>query len=138
MLNKITIIGHLGANPELTYTIQNIEMCRFSVATNEKFRDRATGELNEITTWHNVSVFGKMAKVCSEHLTKGSKVYVEGPLRSYLFTPKNTDVKVKTFEIKADNILFLSIKGAKDQKGSELPSPFEEPDDPNDNDDLPF
>lgn len=77
--NKITIIGNLGRDPELRYTPQGDPVCNFSVAVNEKKRDKA-GELQDVTTWFRVTLWRKMAETASKYLTKGSPVYIEGRL----------------------------------------------------------
>jgi single-strand DNA-binding protein len=75
--NKITIIGNLGRDPELRYTPQGNAVCDFSVAVNERKRDKA-GEWQDITTWFKVTFWGKQAENASKYLTKGRQVYVEG------------------------------------------------------------
>lgn len=142
MLNKITIIGHLGADPEFIKLSNSTEACNFSVATNEKYKDK-DGEMNEITTWHDVATYGKLALVCHRNLAKGSKVYVEGPLRSSTYTPIGTKINVKTVQIKADKVIFLSKKRdnvVEPSVSSASPSPSAPWEDSNDgpNDDLPF
>lgn len=78
--NKITIVGNLGKDPELRYTPQGNAVCSFSVATNEKRRDKG-GDLQDVTTWFRITLWGKQAENASKYLTKGSPVYIEGRLR---------------------------------------------------------
>lgn len=78
--NKIILIGNLGRDPELRYTPQGDAVCNFSVAVNDKRRDKA-GELQDITTWFRVTLWRKMAENASKYLTKGSPVYIEGRLK---------------------------------------------------------
>ncbi len=78
--NKITIVGNLGKDPELRYTPQGNAVCNFSVATNEKRRDKG-GDFQDVTTWFRVTLWGKQAENASKYLTKGSPVYIEGRLR---------------------------------------------------------
>lgn len=77
--NKIIIVGNLGKDPELRYTPQGDAVCNFSVAVNEKKRDK-TGELQDITTWFRVTLWRRQAENASKYLTKGSPIYIEGRL----------------------------------------------------------
>lgn len=81
MINKVTIIGNLGADPEFGET-QNGALASLSIATNEKWRDKTTGEKKERTEWHRVVFFGRTAEVCRDYLTKGQTVYVEGRIQT--------------------------------------------------------
>lgn len=78
--NKITVVGNLGKDPELRYTPQGNAVCNFSVATNEKRRDKG-GDFQDVTTWFRITLWGKQAENASKYLTKGSPIYVEGRLR---------------------------------------------------------
>src|SRR6266481_722818 len=82
--NKITLVGNLGRDPELRYTPQGTPVCSFSLATNERRKDRATGENNDITTWFRVTLWGRQAETASQYLTRGRPVYIEGRLRQPL------------------------------------------------------
>ena len=82
MLNKAMIIGNLGADPEVRATPNGMSMAKFSVATSEKWKDKKTGEMNEKTEWHRVTVFVPSAESCGQYLSKGSKVYVEGKIET--------------------------------------------------------
>lgn len=81
-LNKVTIIGNLGKDPDIRTTQSGDKVANFSVATTEKWNDKNTGEKKESTEWHNVVIFGKLADVCENYLKKGSKVYLEGKLKT--------------------------------------------------------
>jgi single-strand DNA-binding protein len=81
-INKVILIGNLGRDPETRYAQGGSPVTRFSVATSENWRDRASGESQERTEWHNVVCFGRTAEVAGEYLRKGSKVYIEGSLRT--------------------------------------------------------
>jgi single-strand DNA-binding protein len=80
MVNKVTLVGRLGQEPETKYTPSGAAVCKFSLATSEKFKDRA-GARQERTEWHTVRVWGKLAEICQEYLRKGALVYVEGRIR---------------------------------------------------------
>ena len=84
MINKAIIIGNLGGDPEIRYTTNGNAVCNFSVATTEKWRGQ-DGQMQEQTEWHRVTAWGKLAEICNQYLTKGSRVYIEGKLqtRSY-------------------------------------------------------
>jgi len=81
-INKVILIGNLGAKPELKYSATNTAITNLSVATSESWTDKNTGQKQEKTEWHRVSVFGKLAEVVSNYCDKGSKVYIEGKLQT--------------------------------------------------------
>src|ERR1051325_11347579 len=86
--NKITIVGYLGRDPEIRYTSQGTAVCDFSVATTERRKDKA-GDLQEITTWFRVSLFGRQAEIAHQYLSKGRQVYIEGMLSQREWTDKD-------------------------------------------------
>lgn len=104
--NKITIVGNLGRDPELRYTPQGNAVCNFSVATNEKKRDKA-GDLQDVTTWFRITLWGKQAENASKYLTKGSPVYVEGRLRVEEWTDRDGGQRY-TLEVQATDMQFIS------------------------------
>src|SRR4030095_13185553 len=104
--NKIIIVGNLGRDPELRYTPQGSAVCNFSVATNEKKRDKA-GELQDVTTWFRVTLWNKQAENASKYLTKGSPVYVEGRLRKEEWTYRDGNNRY-TLEVNATDMQFIS------------------------------
>jgi single-strand DNA-binding protein len=104
--NKIIIVGNLGRDPELRYTPQGSAVCNFSVATNEKKRDKA-GDLQDVTTWFRVTLWNKQAENASKYLTKGSPVYVEGRLRIEEWTDKDGNNRF-TLEVNATDMQFIS------------------------------
>jgi single-strand DNA-binding protein len=81
-INKVILVGNLGADPETAYTQSGKAVANISVATSESWKDKQTGETQERTEWHRVVFFGRLAEVVGEYLTKGSQVYVEGQLRT--------------------------------------------------------
>jgi len=81
-INKVILIGNLGVKPELKYSATNTAITNLSVATSESWTDKNTGQKQEKTEWHRVSVFGKLAEVVSNYCDKGSKVYIEGKLQT--------------------------------------------------------
>ena len=84
-VNKVILIGNLGADPEMRYFQDGTAVCNFNMATSETWTDRQSGEKREKTEWHRVVAFRRLAEICGQYLRKGSKVYVEGKLqtRSY-------------------------------------------------------
>ncbi|MEA3641852.1 MAG: single-stranded DNA-binding protein [Lamprobacter sp.] len=88
-LNKVTLIGHLGADPETRYLPDGTAVTNLRLATSEKWRDKTTGDPVERTEWHRVSIFGKPAEIASQYLLKGSKVYLEGQLRTRKWQDQN-------------------------------------------------
>ncbi len=109
MLNKVQIIGRLGANPELRYSQSGAAMCNLSVATDESYQDR-DGNKVQRTEWHRVSVFQRQAENCANYLAKGSLVYVEGSLQTRKWQDQQGQDRYTT-EIKAQRVQFLDKKG---------------------------
>jgi len=81
-LNKVLLIGNLGADPETRYTPSNMAVTKLRIATSETWKDKNTGEAQERTEWHRVTLFGKLGEIAQQYLRKGSKVYIEGQLRT--------------------------------------------------------
>jgi len=104
--NKIIIVGNLGKDPELRYTPQGAAVCNFSVATNEKKKDKS-GEMQDVTTWFRVTLWDKKAEIASKYLTKGSPIYVEGRLRIEEWTDKDGNNRY-TLEVNGTDMQFIS------------------------------
>jgi single-strand DNA-binding protein len=104
-VNKVILIGNLGADPELKYTPSNRPLCNLSVATNEVFKDKS-GQRQERTEWHRVTVWGEQAETCSKYLGKGRSVYVEGRLQTRSWDDKDGKKRYST-DIVADRVVFL-------------------------------
>ncbi len=81
-VNKVILVGHLGRDPEVRYTQDGRPICNFTMATTEQWRDKNSGERRDKTEWHRVVVFGKLAEICGEYLSKGRQVYIEGKLQT--------------------------------------------------------
>lgn len=112
-LNKAMLIGRLGQDPEVRYTQSNTAVANFSLATNERFKDR-NGEFQERTEWHRIVAWGRTAEICQEYLKKGSLVYIEGPIQTREWEDKEGQKKYTT-EIKALTMQMLDSRG--DQTG---------------------
>ena len=112
-LNKAMLIGRLGQDPEVRYTQSNTAVANFSLATNERYKDR-NGEFQERTEWHRIVAWGRTAEICQEYLKKGSLVYIEGPIQTREWEDKEGQKKYTT-EIKALTMQMLDTRG--DQTG---------------------
>lgn len=111
--NKIIIVGNLGRDPELRYTPQGTPVCQFSVATNERRKDK-TGEWQDQTTWFRVSLWGRQAETASQYLTKGRQVYIEGRLRVEEFIDREGRTRY-TLEVNGTDMHFIG--GARPDDG---------------------
>ena len=109
-VNKVILIGRLGRDPELKYTGTGTPFCRFSIATDDSWTDKASGERQERTEWHNIVVWGKQGELCGQYLAKGRQVYVEGSIRTRSYDDK-TGTKRYVTEIVAQRIRFLGGGG---------------------------
>ncbi|HEV3468764.1 MAG TPA: single-stranded DNA-binding protein [Pyrinomonadaceae bacterium] len=103
--NKIIVVGNLGRDPEMRFTPQGTAVCSFTMASNERRRDKA-GEQQDVTTWFRVTVWGKQAETASKYLTKGRQVYVEGRLHVEEWTDRDGRAR-HTLEINATDVRFL-------------------------------
>lgn len=103
--NKIILYGNLGRDPELRYTPQGTPVCSFSLATNERRRDK-TGEMQDATTWFRISLWGRQAETASQYLTKGRPVYIEGRLRVEEWTDRDGRTRY-TLEVHATDMHFI-------------------------------
>lgn len=114
-LNKAQLIGHVGQDPEVRYTPGGASVCNFSIATNERWTDKA-GEKHERVEWHRIVVWGKQAEHCAAFLRKGSLVYIEGQIETRSWQDKDGQPK-HTTEIKALNVQFLDGRQRDDGEG---------------------
>jgi single-strand DNA-binding protein len=106
-LNKVILIGRLGKKPEMRYLPQKErQVARFTMATNERFFNKATRETKDRTEWHNIVVWGNQAAFCEKYLDKGRQVVVEGKLRTRSWQDKEGNKRTTT-EIEAENIVLL-------------------------------
>lgn len=89
-VNKVILVGNLGADPEVRYTPSGGAVTSISIATSEQWTDRNSGEKQERTEWHRVTLFNRMGEIAGEYLKKGSQVYIEGTIRTDKYQDKNT------------------------------------------------
>jgi single-strand DNA-binding protein len=116
-LNKVLLIGRLGADPELRYTADGVPVATFNVATSETYKDKG-GAKQEKTEWHRVVAWRKLGEIAGEYLKKGKLVYIEGKIQSREYEGKD-GVKRKTFEIIASEMKMLGGTGEARQTGEE-------------------
>ncbi|MBI3140567.1 MAG: single-stranded DNA-binding protein [Rhodocyclales bacterium] len=116
-INKVILIGNLGADPETRYAPSGDAICNIRVATTDTWKDKATGEKKEATEWHRVSFYGKLAEIAGQYLKKGSQVYIEGSLRTRKWQDKEGQDRYTT-EIRADVMQMLGSR----QGAGEAPS----------------
>jgi single-strand DNA-binding protein len=104
--NKIILVGNLGRDPELRYTPDGTPVCSFSLATNERRRDKTTGENNDVTTWFRVTLWRRQAEVASQYLSRGKPVYIEGRLRVEEYTDRDGKTR-HSLEVTATDMQFI-------------------------------
>lgn len=121
-VNKIIIIGNLGADPESRFYPSGDAICNIRVATTETWKDKQTGERKEATEWHRISFYGKLAEIAGQYLRKGSQVYIEGSLRTRKWTDKDGQEKYST-EIRADEMKMLGGKPEGQQQAPRQQTP---------------
>lgn len=121
-LNKVQIIGNLGRDPELRYLPSGDAIANIAVATSYKSKDKATGGQKELTEWHRISFFGKLAEIVGQYLKKGSSVYVEGRLQTRKYTDKDGVERYAT-DIIAEQMQMLGDR----QQNEEAPAPQQRP-----------
>ena len=143
--NSAELIGNLGNDPDLKFTQGGTAICKLSVATSERRKDK-DGNQQELTTWHRVTVFGKSAEACGEYLVKGSKIFVRGRIHNDSYDKDG--VKHYTSEIVADTVRFLDKReggtsstgprGGAPQQQRRAPATEQSVDDFMDDPDIPF
>jgi single-strand DNA-binding protein len=107
--NKITIVGNLGRDPELRYTAQGTPVCSFSMATNERRKDR-NGEMQDHTTWFRITLWNRLAETASQYLQKGKQVYIEGRLRVEEYIDRDGKPR-HSLEVFATDMQFIGSRG---------------------------
>ncbi|UUZ61995.1 single-stranded DNA-binding protein [Polaromonas sp. P1-6] len=125
-VNKVIIVGNLGRDPEMRSFPSGDQVANVTIATTDRYKDKATGEMKEITEWHRVSFFGRLAEIAGQYLRKGSQVYVEGSLRTRKWTDKDGQEKYST-EIRADQMQMLGSRQGMGGPGPSDDSGYDEP-----------
>jgi single-strand DNA-binding protein len=109
-VNKVILIGNLGKDPEVKYTPQGTPVAKFSLATNERYKDK-DGNWQDRTEWHNIVLWQRLAEIAGEYLKKGSKVYIEGRIRTDSWDDKQSGQKKYMTQIVGNDIVLLSGRG---------------------------
>jgi single-strand DNA-binding protein len=109
-VNKVILVGHLGADPEVRYTQSGTPVANLRIATNESYNDRTSGEKVEKTEWHRVVAWGKLAEIVGQYLTKGRQVYIEGQLQTRQWQDKDGNTRYST-EVRASDMVMLGGRG---------------------------
>ena len=122
-VNKVIIVGNLGADPETRYMPNGDAITNIRVATTDRWKDKQSGEMKEATEWHRIAFFGKLATIAGEYLKKGSQVYVEGGLRTRKWQDKDGQDRYTT-EIRAD---VMQMLGRREGGGEARGEPRAEP-----------
>jgi single-strand DNA-binding protein len=138
-LNKVTLIGNLGRDPEVRYTQGGAPVANFTLATNEVWTDKA-GSRQEKTEWHRIVAFGKQAEVVRDHLAKGRQVYIEGALQTRQWDDRDGNKRTTT-EIKMTRLVLLGrAEGASEGRGAPagIPQDSSAEEAPPPEDDIPF
>ena len=137
-VNKVILVGRLGADPEVRYTNTGTPVANFNIATSTSFTDKS-GERTERTEWHRIVAFGKLGEICGEYLAKGKQIYIEGRLQTRDREDRDGN-KRKTTEIIANTMQMLGSAGDQVRSGvSDLgPPPNDTIPDINTEDDIPF
>jgi single-strand DNA-binding protein len=138
-VNKVILIGNLGRDPEVRYTQNGTPVANFTLATNERWFDQASGERKERTEWHRVVVFGKQAEVAGEYLRKGRQVFIEGSLQTREWTDRDGNKRYTT-EVRALNFQMLGSRSdrADSDETPQHAAATAEPEAGFDEDDIPF
>jgi single-strand DNA-binding protein len=110
-VNKVILVGHLGADPELRYTKSGTAVANIRIATNESYNDKNTGERVERTEWHRVVAWNKLAEIVGQYLTKGRQVYIEGRLQTRQWQDNDGNTRYTT-EIRASDMVMLGGRGS--------------------------
>lgn len=149
-VNKVILVGHVGKDPEVKYTPSGTAVANFSIATNDRFKDKE-GQWQDRTEWHRVVAWQRTAEIVGEYVKKGSNVYVEGKLQTRSWDDKETGQKKYMTEIWVNDLVLLGGRGAGDEAGGRarsasagfdqrVPEPAGAPPQPGEitDDDIPF
>lgn len=115
-VNKVILIGNLGKDPEVKYTPSGTAVAKFSIATNERYKDKG-GEWQDRTEWHNIVAWQRLAEIVGEYVKKGSKLYIEGRLQTSSWDDKESGQKRYKTEVIANDLVLLSGRGEGEGSG---------------------
>lgn len=122
-LNKVMLIGRLGADPEARSTPSGSTVVNFNLATGESYKDKNTGQTVDKTEWHRIVVWDKLGEICRQYLHKGSLVYIEGKLQTRSWDDKETGKKSYMTEVVCTDMQILTPKSQSDKGGQMPPAP---------------
>jgi len=125
-VNKVILVGNLGADPEVRYLPSGDAVANIRLATTDRYKDKTSGEMKEMTEWHRVSFFGRLAEIVNEYLKKGSSVYIEGRIRTRKWQAQDGTDRYST-EIVADQMQMLGGRGGAGGGGGDDGSYSREP-----------
>jgi single-strand DNA-binding protein len=117
-VNKVILVGNLGADPEVRYLPSGDAVANIRLATTDRYKDKASGEMKEATEWHRVAFFGRLAEIVSEYLKKGSSVYLEGRIRTRKWQAQDGTERYST-EIVAEQMQMLGGRGGASMGGGD-------------------
>ena len=126
-INKVILVGNLGAKPEIKYASNGNAISNLSIATSESWTDKSTGQKQERTEWHRVSLFGKVAEIAGQYLDKGSKVYVEGKLQTRKWQDQNGQDRYTTEVVISGFNGTLQMLDRRDDMNSSTPAQQSQP-----------
>lgn len=132
--NKVLLMGNLGADPETRYIPDGTAVSNFTVAVSETYKDKQTGESKEATEWVRIEAWGRLAEICSEYLTKGKPVFIEGQYKTDSWEDKETGEKRYKSFVRANNVQMLGGRGEGGGQRQPPPKPPQQEFD----DDIPF
>ena len=124
-VNKVILVGNLGADPETRYQPSGEAITNIRVATTDRWKDKASGEMKEATEWHRVAFFGRLAEISGEYLKKGSQVYIEGRIRTRKYQDKDGNERYST-EIIGDRMQMLGSRAGSGEPRAASGEPREE------------
>ena len=134
-VNKVILVGHLGADPETRYMPSGGAVTNFRIATSEQWKDKESGEKQERTEWHSIAIFGRLAEIAAEYLRKGAPVYIEGKLRTRKWQDRDGNDRWTT-EVVAHEMQMLG--GRSQGNASTKPEPQKTAAPEDFDDDIPF
>ena len=137
-VNKVILVGHLGADPEMKALPSGMQMAKLRIATSETWTDKTSGQRQEKTEWHNVIVYDKLAGICERYLSKGQLVYIEGSIQTRSWDDKESGQKRYMTEIKARDMRMLGGRPDGARGGGAAPAAPEPPMDGDPDDSVPF
>ena len=140
-VNKVILIGNLGADPEVRQTPSGVPVVNVNLATSESWTDKTTGDRQERTEWHRLTLWRKLAEIAGQYLKKGSKIYVEGKLQTRSWDAEDGQKRYSTEVVVDDMQMLDSRDGERGGVSMDAPGPMEPPPEHSDSsqdDDLPF